>query len=124
VASTTRPFLGEYTTFAKAFPSVRDVRICGEQFGDMDSEMQRHISSSGLNPATTIRCSNRRCQQGGYQIEHLIRSMIDQRQSQFSTTIHCDGHEGTPKGRRKGGPCLNYAKLTITLTFEDGVEGK
>jgi hypothetical protein len=41
--------------------------------------------------------------------------------SEGERTVWCNGHEGTPKGRRKGSPCEN--RFDITLTVKRGNEG-
>ena len=114
-----RPLLGEPTTFARAYPQVSDIRVeVEEEDGLADYHRHRVFAKSDL--PSTIRCGNPRCRQGGFDIQQLIYSMIELRETQREDSIDCPGHEGSPKGRRKGYPCTNFAKIKVSITYVEG----
>ena len=116
-----RPLFGEYTSFAKAYPQVREIRLEVEETGDMPRPQQceRHQVFGLHNLPSTIRCGNPRCRQGGFDITQRIYFLVEQHETLDSWEMHCPGQEGSPKGRRKGNPCCNHAKLRAELEYTD-----
>jgi hypothetical protein len=111
-----RPFLGEPTTFYKANPQVKDIRVeVDEQDRLSDYHSHQVLGQSGL--PRTVRCGNPRCQQGGFDIRHVVYFMIEARETHGENSIRCPGHEGSPKGRRKGDPCGHLAKIKLSITY-------
>lgn len=110
------PFIGELSSFSKAFPTVRRaiVRYTETDFG-MDAHDRIHDLASGPRAA----CSNQRCQRGGYDFEWQVRSMISAGVAAESVEMSCAGDEGSPKGRRPGRGCLMSMKGTISIEFRD-----
>lgn len=116
---TSRKFLaGETMSFSKAFPDVQSIRVDVRHHGDMNPAHQSvdRFDAGSLNP--TIRCVNPKCQQGGYNIEFTLSELLRSRSTSHSLRWHCDGHEGTPKGRRKGNPCMNFADIEFTVSYK------
>ncbi len=114
-----RSFLGEPTTFAKAYPQVAEIRVEVEQEGDLSNHHRHQVfGKSGL--PSIMSCGNPRCRQGGFNIQQMIYFMIEQRETHGEHSIHCPGHEGSPKGRRKGDPCGNFAKIRLSITYVEG----
>lgn len=120
------PFLkGEPTTFDKVFPSVQSLTLKGKEHGDfqevlsipLERRSTLHYTESNL-PAK-IPCSNPKCQQGGYELQWIIDGIVRGRDTYYENTYHCNGHEGTPKGRRKGDPCCNYIDIKIELEYKE-----
>lgn len=110
---------GEPTTFKKAYPKVESLRAEVSQHGDVEWEYQKHQTFDSSNVPAEIRCGNPRCRQGGFSMQRLIDYMVYGGKTEHEDTLHCDGHEGSPKGRRKGDPCINYLKVKITLKLKD-----
>lgn len=123
---TYRPFLkGEPTTFDKIFPTVKSLVLTGKEHGDfrdlssisIDRRSTLHYTAASL-PAN-ISCANPRCQQGGYELQWILEGIISNRDTHYENIFHCNGHEGSPKGRRKGDRCGNYIKISIELAYKD-----
>jgi hypothetical protein len=105
------PFLGETSDRKKAFPDIKSATVAIKQ------DIYGHYSSTATerrytleNIPRTARCVNPRCQQGGVDLQQLILFPPDK-----ETTFRCDGHEGSPQGRRKGSPCLNWFVVTVDV---------
>ena len=116
-----RPFLGTVASFREAFPRVKTLRLVGRQRGDASGEYQREEHYTESNVPQVIRCSNPRCQQGGYDLMPYMLS-ISPDNPNYEGEIYCSGHEGTPKGRRKGDPCWNRLTFSIAATFNEAKE--
>lgn len=112
-----RPFLGTPTNDVdKAFPNIKklDISIDRDPWGYYCSNKGQkivHFTKSSLQ--RYVSCPNQRCQQGGLDLQ----SIISYRDSD-EFTISCNGHEGSPKGRRKGDPCDNAFKITLKIERE------
>lgn len=117
--NTTRPFLGKEVPFHEAYPNVEQLTLDIEQHGEIESEWQRTQSFNQANLPSVIPCSNSRCQQGGFSLKTLIYFMIESKKTEKEETIFCEGHEGSPKGRRKGDPCDNYIKLKVKIWYKN-----
>lgn len=111
----TRPFIGENTTFAKAFPKIKSLILEGTHRGDYSREWQLSVHYSGELPRV-VPCVNPRCVQGGYDFGAYIFSFSGKGAVTHESTMYCNGHEGSPKGRVKGESCMN--SLTYKLTIE------
>jgi len=114
-----KPFLGTPTTFSKAFPKFRSLIIRAKHSGDLTNPTQREQIYSGNSIPRVIPCPNPRCQQGGYDLTATIITMEHDRKTQYRVRYSCNGHEGTPKGRRKGNPCMNSVELEFEATFNE-----
>jgi hypothetical protein len=109
-----RPFLGETTKRSEAFPGLAslDVTVSQDPYGMFPVEPYRRLSKFTLaNIPRRIECVNPKCQQGGVdlQMQVVAGDGVDRQ-------VYCGGHEGTPAGRRKGDPCMNTFKITISST--------
>ena len=93
----------------EAFPDIQSLDLevsqdpCGNYSHNKAMKSSR-FTMDNLRPY--IRCLNPQCQQGGLELQNLILFWPDGEE-----TFRCNGHEGTPKGRRKGAPCDNYFKI-------------
>lgn len=111
---TATPFLGTTTDRNAAFPGIEQVAFSvsqdpyGEYLREAWQRSERYIKG---DLPSHIRCANPRCQQGGLQTQQLVMFLPDG-EYDFS----CNGHEGTPAGRRKGDPCDNSFKVTLKVT--------
>lgn len=114
-----KPFLGIPTTFSKAYPGFRSLVVRAKHSGDLSSPAQREQQYSEHSVPRVIPCPNPRCQQGGYDLTSIIIAIEHGRIIKYSTRHTCNGHEGTPKGRRKGSSCMNFVELEITSEFNE-----
>ena len=105
--------------FRECYPTVKSLRFEGTQSGDLRSKYlaQLHYSESTL-PAR-ISCANPRCQQGGYHLQPLLDALVHSKKEKYEQVWHCSGHEGSPKGRRKGDPCMNRIDFILGIEYVD-----
>ena len=113
-------WLGKPAPFHEAYPNIKSIRIEGKQHGDLRSEFAADVHYSESNIPSTIPCANPRCQQGGYRLQPYLDAMVHSKDTEAELDWSCNGHEGSPQGRRKGDPCMNYIKFTIKVAYKDG----
>ena len=118
------PFLkGEPVTFGELFPTVKSFNLKGKEHGDFSNvagipmERRRTIHYTASSMPAKIRCSNPRCQQGGYELQWTIDAIVRGKETYYEKTFHCGGHEGTPKGRPRGESCCNYIDIEIDIEY-------
>ncbi len=113
-----RPFLGTVSSSREAYPEVKSLRFEGREHGDLASGMdQRDVYYTECNLPGKIPCGNPRCQQGGYDLNATLMTLMGNRDTSYEIDWSCDGHEGTPKGRRIGDPCMNSIRAKLTITY-------
>ena len=113
--SRSKPFLGETTDREKAFYGIAsfELTVVQDRFGMYTREAwQRESRFTKGDIPRYLRCANPRCQQGGLDLQQIVNFWPSGEQ-----TFHCNGHEGTPQGRRKGDPCDNSFVVTL-VKFE------
>jgi len=63
-------------------------------------------------------CHNPRCYDGGVNLRGMVDSMVASRQEEVEqAAVHCQGYEGSPKGKIKRGPCFNCFKVRISIRY-------
>lgn len=110
---THQPFLGTTTNVNDALPGIDKIDITIEQdpYGYYcQHEWQRVSQYTKASIPKHLQCINPKCQQGGIDLQSLVL-FNENKEFDFS----CNGHEGTPKGRRKGDPCDNRFKIRLTI---------
>lgn len=111
--SRSRPFFGETDDPEKAFPGISfSLQIKQDKYGHYrrsDHHGQSRFTKS--NTPRYLKCINPKCQQGGMDLQ----SFVNFNQS-GEYHYHCNGHEGSPKGRRKGDPCDNDFEVVLEKT--------
>ena len=113
------PFLGRPTdSFTAAFPSIEDCRL-EITFSELGVEGDR----AGIYTKTNltgefIDCRNPRCYNGGLPIGAILRGAEYAKETVIDTTEHCQGYEGSPKGRRNYGSCMTRFKVKGTITYK------
>lgn len=120
-----KPFLqSEPTTFKKLYPQVKSLKLVGKEYGDFSSfssiphSAKSSIHFNEFSLPVKMQCSNPKCQQGGYKLEWIIDSLIRGNEVNHPKIFHCQGHEGTPKGRKIGEPCCNYIDISVEIEYE------
>lgn len=106
-----KPLFGRETSkFGEVFPDIvsLEMMIVQDRFGQYTKDGQPAEHRFTHTTATShLACVNSRCQQGGLDLQRILS---------FSNGEHshsCNGHEGTPKGRRKGAPCGNTFEVAL-----------
>ena len=112
---------GKKGTFEEAFPQITDVTVEvteeGKGFDGRDLTERRRVYSKSDPPGEYADCSNSFCYNGGVGIGSILRTMVYARETHHEDTHFCQGQEGSPKGRRRYGPCFNHFKVKITLLY-------
>ncbi len=124
VFNKTNFLLGDKTSsFSKAFPKIQTLRVKVVADGEGVTKYNREESYTEKRPpGEYINCHNPRCYNGGFRIAQSIRFMVERKQLRESFTEHCQGYEGSPKGRKKYGPCDNVFHVEIELKLEEEKE--
>jgi hypothetical protein len=117
--STSEPFLGKPAPFKQAYPEFKTVRVRVKHEGDMTHAMQREQTYTEHSLPRVIPCPNPRCRQGGYDLTATIIAIAHERLSSYKVNWSCNGHEGTPKGRKVGAPCSNSIELEVEAIFNE-----
>ena len=112
-------WIGRPGSFREVYPNIKSLKLDGSQHGDLRSQHQEKLRYSESSIPAMISCANPRCQQGGYDIQAIIDGVVYSQESSYKETLHCNGHEGTPKGRRIGDPCMNYIKVNIEIEYKE-----
>lgn len=108
-------FLGEKVSFARAFPQIADIHVEVVETRAGTGGTPRHYGKQGLGEY--INCSNRLCYNGGFRIGSAIRDMVSGQETTREGSSLCQGYEGSPKGRKKYGPCDRFFKWKITIEY-------
>lgn len=107
------PFLGTTNNRNEAFPDIKSLKVVIKQdpYGDyLQREGYREITYSINNIPRYATCCNLKCQQGGIDLQSLV---LFSGSGEYN--LGCNGHEGSPKGRRKGDPCDNVFQVTVAV---------
>jgi hypothetical protein len=113
MAKDRRPLLGTTNDRDAAFPDIESMTIVVEQDPSgyySQNASQRKLTYTKSSIPRFASCLNSRCQQGGLDLQHV--AMFS---SNGQHTYYCSGHEGSPKGRRKGAPCMNSFTVTVEI---------
>ena len=116
--SDSKPFLGELTTFAKAYPNFGELVVRVHHDGDLAYVHQKSAVYTAATLPGVLRCPNPKCQQGGYDLSATVITLAHGRTPNYSVSWSCNGHEGSPKGRRKGDPCMNSVELEFQASYK------
>ena len=106
------------TTFAKAFPMIKSVRI--EVTQSKDPIWQREMGPSVYhekNIGEYVDCQNSLCYNGGVSLGEMLREMVREKKKEGEFSKICKGYEGSPKGRRTYRKCVNFFKLKIDIEY-------
>jgi hypothetical protein len=107
-------FLGTSTDVNKAFPDIEaiDITITQDPYGHyLQHDWQRTSRFTKNTIPSRLRCANPRCQQGGLELQNIVLFSLDGKHE-----FPCNGHEGTPAGRRIGAPCDNRFVVQLAVT--------
>jgi hypothetical protein len=110
---TTRPFLGETHDREKAFAGFESIELTVRQdkfehYSRYPAQREQRFAKNTL--PRRLACLNPRCQQGGLDLQQIVEFY-----SPGEHKLYCNGHEGTPAGKRKGDPCDNQFEITLSV---------
>lgn len=117
------PFFSKKVSFEEAFPEIADIVIKISEIGK-----DVHYLEDGENeytygihdfPGEFVDCSNSLCYNGGISVGSIVHKMYREHVTEFQTSKLCRGYEGSPKGRRMYGRCLNSFNVRISITYKD-----
>jgi hypothetical protein len=107
------------TTFDKAYPMIADFTVKVTESDGGPNESTR-VYNRHIRPGEYINCSNPLCYNGGFDLGSILREMTYQaRETRWSGSRSCQGYEGSPKGRKKYGPCFNRFEVAVEITYKD-----
>ncbi|AKI97035.1 hypothetical protein [Kosmotoga pacifica] len=110
-------------SFEEAFPEIEDLTVEVEETGHGVSELNRKRTyRKQYFPGEYIDCSNPLCYNGGFSIGSILREMVKKRQTELETLKLCQGHEGSPKGRRIYRKCMNFFKVKVSIKYKEANE--
>jgi hypothetical protein len=113
-----KPLFGETTDRNEAFPGIKSltVKVVQDPYRHYGQEQRETVYSKSDIPRH-VRCVNQRCRQGGIDLQQLVW---------FSGAgeyrFPCNGHEGSPKGRRRGEPCDSTFVITVTIEKDESAD--
>ena len=121
-------------SFTKTFPEIENIFIEVKEFEssmrkpERDDEWERamgsyssypriHRYSKNHLPGENINCSNALCFKGGFSIGSIVRNMISKKDTFKEGKEHCQGYEGSPKGKRKYRNCSHQFEYKVTIKY-------
>ena len=111
---------GKKVSSDEAFPQLQDWTVEVEESGRGVGDRKRK-STYGKQyfPGEYINCSNSLCYNGGFSIGLILHKMVRNKQTELETTESCKGNEGSPKGRRIYGKCMNFFKIKVSIKYKE-----
>ena len=87
-----------------------------QEYGDGHD---RSTSSYDIRAGTFIDCARTLCYGGGFDVGSVLYEMVESGQTAAEKSGLCKGFEGSPKGKRNYGPCLNRFDVRVTLKYKN-----
>lgn len=119
-------FASKTSSFDKACPEIENISVEVEEKGKGSDyrtlgrdNVRRMQYGKNTFPGEYINCSNYLCYGGGVHIGQIVRSMVWEKNTQYDKSLRCRGYEGSPKGRKKYGPCFTRFRVRITLSLKE-----
>jgi hypothetical protein len=118
-------FSGPKLTFAQAFPEIEDLQVAVKET-DQSYVPHTLVCESAYcrtnPPGEYVDCRNPDCYNGGFRMGDILREMVQQMRTDFTTTLSCQGYEGSPNGRRKYDRCYHVFEVSIRLAYRTSQE--
>jgi hypothetical protein len=106
--------------FDEAFPQIQDLTVEVEESGRGVGDWKRKSTYGKQNfPGEYINCRNSLCYNGGFSIGLILREMVRNKQTDLETSESCKGNEGSSKGRRIYGKCMNFFKIKVSIKYKE-----
>jgi len=109
------PLFASKGTFAEAFPTV--VTLVATV---TPSDAYQPTTAQTYTEATAceyVDCESAVCFNGGFSLGGTLREMVRLGETDRRGTAICQGHEGSPKGRRLTRKCLQFFAYQISVTY-------
>ncbi len=113
-----KQFLGTVASFTQAYPSIQSLHATVRHEGEVPQTWQQVQEFTEHSIPKEIRCLNPKCQQGGFDLGAILITLEHEQKTKYDVTLNCRGHEGTPKGRKRGDSCFNSVAVELELTFK------
>lgn len=113
-AKSYNPFVPK-TNFEGAFPDIESVMVNVTETDEYGKEYNRAYWKGDFGQY--INCSNPQCYNGGFPIGDAISSLYFRKLTEGEGGADCQGHEGSPKGKRKGDPCEHRFRYKISIVY-------
>jgi hypothetical protein len=116
---TNHVFVGK-ARFDKVFPQIEDIKVTVQELGKGvigDGVLVYKKNQFG----EYIDCSNPRCYNGGFSIGSIVREMVKDKKVEFNTSRNCKSYEGSPKGRKRYGPCDNTFTINVKIKYKENL---
>ncbi|OLB27930.1 MAG: hypothetical protein AUH05_23225 [Ktedonobacter sp. 13_2_20CM_53_11] len=115
-------WFGSAKSFKESFPELHEALIEYYETGEgVDARLysgpKKYTKPLQVNEPL-MRCSNPRCERGGYEIDREIRNIMLGQKTKAEFVLYCPGDEGTPKGRKKGDNCDNALHVRLTIKYK------
>ena len=108
------------TSFEQLFPKIKEIRTVVRQVGEQP-EARAHVFTKENWPHHGIKCINRRCTGGGYDLSQSVQSMVEKNMThqKFEGGIPCPGRAVIGQMGRKGRSCPQRLECEIHITFRE-----
>jgi hypothetical protein len=104
--------------FSEAFPTIEEARIEVEEMSSLEPQTHYRTSKDeGLGEF--INCSNSLCYKGGVSVGEVLRHMVKENLTEYESKMkNCQGHEGSPKGKKYNRRCLHRFKVKAWIKYK------
>lgn len=104
--------------FDEAYPQIEDLTIFVQQSYDQIRWGPPSVYGK-LMLKEFFDCPVRNCYNGGFHIGLMLREMIYNKQTEREVEKPCRGYEGSPKGKKRYGSCLNHYKVKVEIKYKE-----
>jgi hypothetical protein len=114
------PFFGT-TTFEKKFPEIADISVnIVEIVPDLFNPLEIPAIYSGITKIPPHHpCSDRKCHDGGVDINYILGEMVAKKDRIYDEKRMCHGRIMSPKGRKDYGGCHSDFKIRIEIIYKE-----
>jgi hypothetical protein len=121
IAQHGHPFARRVNSFEESYPTIKSLRAkIIETKGIRQGSWTAHFTEKDF--PHSFPCSNPECYAGGVILGFLVHEMARERETEKKVTERCRGYEGSPKGRRRYGPCMHSFAISIEVEYRDASE--
>lgn len=106
------------STFDKVFPEIESIRLEAELHGEGVNKYNQTAVMTEKHFERFLPCHNPLCYGGGIDLQRFVSYLVAGRKTEEEDTLFCQGHEGSPKGRKNYGPCDTYYKVKANLSYK------
>jgi hypothetical protein len=106
--------------FEQLFPKVKEIKTTVRQVGEQP-EPKSHIFTKDNWPHSGIKCINKRCRGGGYDLNHIVQDMVENNitHQNIRDGILCPGRTVMGNTGRRGPSCPQRLECEIHILFRE-----